>query len=224
MPPVQAPEKILGVSFFNGTAAEAVDEMDRAGGLLVSPVSPALLKLRYDEDYRRALQQANLAIPDSSLLVLLWKIATGRALRKLSGLGYLKCLLRDAAFRKTKLFWVVSSEQAKQRAVNWLSAQGLGIDQQNCYVWTAGPGQDYPLLAEIESRRPDHIVIATTGAGQEKLGLYLRDYLVYRPKIHCVGAALGFLTGAERPIPEWAERFHLGWLFRLMAQPRMIIP
>src|ERR1700736_1688714 len=118
------PERILGISFFNGTAVEAVDEISRTGGLLVAPVSPALLKLKYDEDYRRALQEANLAIPDSSLLVLLWKIATGRALRNLSGLGYLKCLLRDAAFRKTKVFWVVLSEQAKQRAVNWLSAQG----------------------------------------------------------------------------------------------------
>src|SRR3981081_4208069 len=93
MPPVQPPEKILGVSFFNGTAAEAVDEMNQAGGLLLSAASPALPQPRYDEDYRRAFQQANLAMPDSSLLVLLWKMATGRALRKPSGLSYLKCLL-----------------------------------------------------------------------------------------------------------------------------------
>ena len=54
--------------------------------------------------------------------------------------------------------------------------------------------------------------------------MYLREYLLYRPAIHCVGAALGFLSGAERPIPPWAERYQLGWFARLCAQPGMVIP
>jgi UDP-N-acetyl-D-mannosaminuronic acid transferase (WecB/TagA/CpsF family) len=212
----------LGISFFNGTAAEAVAEINRTGGVLVCPASPALVKLRHDEDYRRALQQADLALADSNFLARLWKIATGRRLRNVSGLTYLKCLLQDASFRNSQTtFWVVSSPNAKQRALDWLRANELIIDPQN--VWSAEPGKDYALLQEIETRRLDHVVIAT-GAGQEKLGLYFRDYLLYRPKIHCVGAALGFLTGDERPIPEWADRFHLGWLFRFVAQPGMIVP
>jgi N-acetylglucosaminyldiphosphoundecaprenol N-acetyl-beta-D-mannosaminyltransferase len=56
------------------------------------------------------------------------------------------------------------------------------------------------------------------------LGFYLRESLIYEPRIHCVGAALGFLTGYEHPIPDWAERLNLGWLVRLWAQPRMLFP
>lgn len=216
-------ERILGIPFFNGTAAEAIGQINRAGGLLVCPALPALVKLRYDDDYRRALQQADLAIVDSNFLALLWKIATGRTLRNISGLSYLKHLLHDPIFRNPgATFWIVSSPQAKQRALDWLRAQEFPTDEKN--FWPAAPDQNHALLLEIESRRPDHVVIAMGGTDQEKLGLYLRDYLVYRPKIHCVGAALGFLTGQERAIPEWAERCHLGWLFRLAAQPGMIIP
>ena len=216
-------ERILGISFFNGTAAEAVDEMNRTGGVLVCPASPALVKLKHDQDYRRALQEADIALAGSNFLALLWKIVAGRSLRNVSGLSYLKCLLQDTSFRNSQTtFWIVSSPHAKQRAVDWLRAKELVIDPKN--IWVAEQGEDYELLQKIETRRPDHVVIATVGAGQEKLGLYFRDYLLYRPKIHCIGAALGFLTGVERPIPDWADRFHLGWLFRFVAQPRMIVP
>jgi hypothetical protein len=34
--------KILGIDFFQGTAAEAVDRMGAEGGLLVVPAAPAL--------------------------------------------------------------------------------------------------------------------------------------------------------------------------------------
>jgi exopolysaccharide biosynthesis WecB/TagA/CpsF family protein len=216
-------EKILGVSFFNGTAADALDNINRTSGLLVCPAAPALLKLRYDEDYQRALQGANLALADSNFLAFLWKITTGRTLRNVSGLSYLRCLLNDTSFRKPEAtFWVVSSAPAKQRTLDWLVANEIVINPQN--VWIAERDKHYELLQEIESCHPDHVVIATGGPDQEKLGLYLRDYTLWHPTIHCVGAALGFLTGHEHAIPEWAERSHLGWLFRFMAQPRMIIP
>jgi UDP-N-acetyl-D-mannosaminuronic acid transferase (WecB/TagA/CpsF family) len=49
--------------------------------------------------------------------------------------------------------------------------------------------------------------------------LYLRDQLTFRPAIHCLGAALGFVTGDQKPIPRWADRLYLGWLLRLARNP-----
>jgi N-acetylglucosaminyldiphosphoundecaprenol N-acetyl-beta-D-mannosaminyltransferase len=67
-------------------------------------------------------------------------------------------------------------------------------------------------------------VIAIGSGPQEKLGYYLRENLSYRPAIHCTGAAPGFITGDQNAIPEWADRFFLGWFLRLIAQPRIFIP
>jgi UDP-N-acetyl-D-mannosaminuronic acid transferase (WecB/TagA/CpsF family) len=219
-------ERVLGISFFNGTPAEAVEHLKRAGGLAVMPASPALIKLNYDTEYRLALQKADLALADSGLLVLLWKLARGGHLRKISGITYLKCLLNDCETRKDeKLFWIVSSDAAKLKAITWLRGRSFPIDADACYVADREAQEHaHALLFEIEKCRPRHVIIAIRGTAQEKLGLYLRDFLLYRPNIHCVGAALGFLTGEERPIPEWAERCHMGWFLRLMSQPRMLLP
>ncbi len=217
---------MLGISFFNGTAAEAVKNLTGTGGLAVMPAAPALIKLNHDREYRLALQKADLALADSGLLALLWRLASGRRLKKISGISYLKCLLAECENQKNeKLFWIVSSDAAKQKAIAWLRGRGFPINPEDCYVADREAQEHaHALLFEIEKSHPHHIIIAVGGPAQEKLGLYLRDFLVYRPGIHCVGAALRFLTGEERPIPDWAERCHLGWLVRLISQPRMVLP
>jgi UDP-N-acetyl-D-mannosaminuronic acid transferase (WecB/TagA/CpsF family) len=219
-------ERVLGISFFNGTPAEAAKHLNLTGGFAVMPASPALMKLNYDTGYRTALQKADLALADSGLLVLLWKLARRRRLKKISGIAYLKCLLSDCETRKDeKLFCIVSSDAAKLKAITWLHKRSFPIDADDCYVVDRETQEHgHALLLEIEKRRPRHVIIAIRGIAPEKLGLYLRDFLLYRPSIHCVGAALGFLTGEERPIPDWAERYHVGWLSRLMSQPRMLLP
>jgi N-acetylglucosaminyldiphosphoundecaprenol N-acetyl-beta-D-mannosaminyltransferase len=80
--------------------------------------------------------------------------------------------------------------------------------------------EDRALLTILEQRKPKHIIIGIGGGTQEKLGLYLREHLSYRPAIHCIGAALAFLTGDQKPIPMWADRLYLGWFFRLARAPR----
>jgi len=219
-------DRVLGISFFNGTAGQAVEHLKGTGGLAVMPASPALIKLNYDTEYRLALQKADLALADSGLLVLLWRLVSGRRLRKISGITYLKCLVADCETRKNeKLFWIVSSAAAKHKAITWFHGRGVPINPDDCYVADREEQEHaHALLFEIEKCHPQHVIIAVSGPTQEKLGLYLRDFLLYRPSIHCVGAALGFLTGDEPPIPDWAERCHLGWLVRLVSQPRMFLP
>jgi UDP-N-acetyl-D-mannosaminuronic acid transferase (WecB/TagA/CpsF family) len=79
--------------------------------------------------------------------------------------------------------------------------------------------EDRALLTILEARKPKHIIIGIGGGTQEKLGLYLREHLSYRPAIHCVGAALAFVTGDQKPIPMWADRVYLGWFLRLARAP-----
>jgi len=84
--------------------------------------------------------------------------------------------------------------------------------------------EDEALLGVVRQTRPRHIVIAVGGGNQDKLGRYLLDRLDYRPAVHCIGAAIGFLTGDQVRIPGWADKYYLGWLFRSMAQPNVFVP
>jgi len=220
-------ERVLGISFWNGSASGAVAEVASSGGCVVIPASPALLKLNYDESYRSALQQADIVLPDSELLALIWRMATSRPLRKTSGFEYLTSLLASAPFQQDRsALWIVSSELAKEKAVQWLQLHGHDLAGHSFRIVAAETLSAAPhaLLLEIEKRQPRHVVIALRGAGQEQLGIYFRDYLLYRPAIHCVGAALGFLTGDEPRIPSWTRKFHLAWLARSASQPGLLFP
>jgi UDP-N-acetyl-D-mannosaminuronic acid transferase (WecB/TagA/CpsF family) len=84
--------------------------------------------------------------------------------------------------------------------------------------------EDSALLNRVQACRPGHILIALSGGVQEKLGLYLRENYSHRPAIHCIGAALGFVTGYQVAIPPWADRLYVGWLARLVSNPRKFLP
>jgi len=219
-------EQILGVRFFNGTVDEAVEVMSSAGGLLVVPAAPAVVKICHDEDYRRAVTSADMAIADSGAMVLLWKIFTGRRVERISGLKFLKRLIsRLASHPNERVLWIVPSVAAHEKTIRWLRQVNLtaGAD---FYTAPRYPAQvrDEALVAKIDNHPPAHVVIGIGGGVQEKLGLFLKENLQARPAIHCIGAALGFLTGDQPPIPMWADRFYLGWLLRLLRQPRVFAP
>src|SRR6266513_5681654 len=123
---MHSPEQILGVRFFGGTVDEAVDSLSAGGGLLVVPAAPALVKLSEDEGYRRALVSADMAIADSGAMVLLWRIFTGRRVERISGLKFLKRLVRWlASHPEERVLWIVPSEQAHEKTIDWLRSVTL---------------------------------------------------------------------------------------------------
>jgi exopolysaccharide biosynthesis WecB/TagA/CpsF family protein len=218
---------ILGIRFLNGNAQQAADIVSRSGGVVVVPAAPALVRLRDDEIYRGAMVAADYAIPDSGLMVLSWKILRSETLVRVSGPAYLNALLERPELKEpNQTFFVLPAEEARIKLLDWAGMAGYQIESSDCYVAPryALAVQDQILLKQIAARRPRHVIIAIGNGPQEKLGIYLRDHLSVRPAIHCIGAALGFLTGDQVAIPEWADRFYLGWLLRLFAQPRIFIP
>ena len=219
--------RILGVRFFVGDASEAVD-LGMRPGLVVVPAAPALMELVRDQEYRKALLETDLAITDSGFMVLLWNLMKGDRIQRVSGLEYLKILLLRSEFReKGAVVWVMPSSDALEKNVAWLRSLGLPTQLEDCYVapkYGAGPIVDQALVDMINLRKPRHVIVGLGGGVQEKLGLYLRSHCVPRPSIHCIGAALGFLTGDQVKIPTWADQWILGWLFRCASNPRRFVP
>jgi len=217
-------EQILGVRFFNGSGTDAADYISRNGGYTVVPAAPALANIHRDRDYRRALAESDLAVADSGFMVFLWRVLYRRKIVRTSGLQYLRILLDKKELRKRgRLFLVLPSEIARVKALRFLRREGYEIAAADTYIapiyrWDVADDQ---LVSILKVNQPAHVIIGIGGGVQEKLGLYLRENVAYRPAIHCVGAALGFLTGDQKPIPDWADRLCLGWLLRLVRQPKV---
>ena len=219
--------QILGVKFFAGTAQEAVARIRTSGGFLVAPSAPGMVRLCEDNPYRRAMLAADLVIPDSGLMVLVWRLLQHEKIQRVSGLKYLKELLAKWKDEATpEIFWVLPDGKAQEKLLDWSRRETFAVKIANCYL---APRygleiEDRHLLAQLEQRRPAHVLIAIGSGPQEKLAHYIIERLSYRPAIHCVGAALGFITGDQITIPDWADRFYFGWLLRFLAQPRLFAP
>lgn len=218
---------ILGVRFFVGSAEEAV-QIGLRGGLVVVPAAPALVELQTNEPYRQAVFNADLAITDSGLMVLIWRLLTGQRIARVSGLKYLKQLFEIKALQpRQAVLWIMPTTVARDQNLAWLRSQGYDFTDDDCYLaphYPAGHIHDPALLALVRQRRPRHIVVCLGGGTQERLGLMLKRGCDYQPIIHCIGAAIGFLTGNQVRIPAWADKFFLGWLFRCLSEPAKFIP
>ena len=218
--------QILGIRFFIGNADEAIARLSD-GGLLVVPAAPALKNLAHDPAYREALQNADLVITDSAFMVMIWNQLKRDSIRRVSGLKYLSLLLKQPDFYQPGgSFWIMASEESAQRNSAWLRRQGIQLADQDCYIAPlyGKTIHDPELLKRINQRRPRHIVVSIGGGTQERLGLYLRSELNCKPSIHCIGAAIAFLSGDQVVIPRWADRMYLGWLFRCVSNPRRYMP
>jgi UDP-N-acetyl-D-mannosaminuronic acid transferase (WecB/TagA/CpsF family) len=223
--PKQTLCRILGLEFFVGTAAEAVDCVEQ-GGLVVVPAAPALKNMPTDADYRESLLGADLRITDSALMVLIWNAISRDSIPRLSGLEYLVELLGRPGLRSSPPFWVMPSSSSAETNLTWVRGQGIQTPSEFCYIAPqyAYPLQDQDLLTRIDVLRPRHIIVALGGGTQERLGLYLKRNLTYKPAIHCIGAAIGFLSGDQIKIPMWADRLYLGWLLRCASDPKRYVP
>jgi len=226
---VEVKRRILGIDFFSGSLSDAVVEASQ-GGLCVAPSGPGLADdLVNCSFYSRALTQADLVLPDSGLMCLWSKFLSGKPIKRISGLAFLRAYIVDKNVSLADAFWIMPDHEQSKANRQWIHQKiGVLIQPEACCVAPTypktGPIEDADLLAEIEKRRPRTIFIQIGGGVQERLGFYLRENLSFSSTILCTGAALAFLSGKQARIPDWADRFYMGWFLRCLSNPTVFVP
>ena len=218
--------QILGVNFYVGDVQGAIARLEN-GGLLVVPAAPALKDVAWNQDYREALMNADVAIADSGFMVLFWNLLEGDSIARVSGLKYLReLLLKDTVRTPGNTVWVMAGRTSADKNVEWLNSQGIEVPDECVYLAPlyGSKIEDTELIHKLQTLRPKNVVITVGGGTQERLGLYLKRNLCYLPAIHCIGAAIAFLSGDQVRIPDWADHLYLGWLLRCLSSPRRFIP
>ena len=219
--------KILGIDFFVGDCQQAVDRMLQEKGLLVVPSGPGLKDLGHDMRYREALLGADMAIMDSGLMVLVWNVLERDKVKRVSGLEYINLFLNQPSIiTATDVMWIMAGQESCDRNLAWLKEKDITVPEKNIYIapFYGANVEDEALLSKIREVQPSHIVVTVGGGTQEPLGYYIRKNIDFKPGIHCIGAAIAFLSGDQVKIPMWADKLFLGWFFRCLSQPSRYIP
>jgi UDP-N-acetyl-D-mannosaminuronic acid transferase (WecB/TagA/CpsF family) len=219
---------ILGLDFFAGTPDQLLEALDR-GGLLVAPAAPPLAELDRTPDYHAALQSADIRLPDSAFMTLLALFMKGIVISRFSGLKLMNLLFERGVLRApVQTFWVMPNQNEWTVTQKWLrEKQGINVENDHAYVAPQYPAvgkiEDAALMKHIQSIQPKYIIIALGGGTQERLGAWLKTVLPPSTAILCTGAAISFLTGTQAPIPAWADRFYLGFLWRIARNPKVFL-
>jgi len=218
---------ILGIDFFKGKVEDVV-QLLKSGGLLVVPAAPALITITWDQQYYQSLQDADVVIPDSGYMTMIWNLFKRDNIKRISGLEFLISFLNCYDIQKECDILIVDPRPADAALnLNYLRDHNFTVTPDASYIapmYKKDNVIDVALLGVIEKRKPKYILVNLGGGVQEKLGAYLKANLSYSPAIICTGAAIAFLTGVQAKIPTWADKYYMGWFLRCIDKPRLYIP
>ncbi|MFN3382487.1 MAG: WecB/TagA/CpsF family glycosyltransferase [Runella zeae] len=214
---------ILGIAFWDYSVESCYEHLNQKGGLMMAPSGPGLGSIAREKEYYESVQQADVAIPDSGYMVLLWNLFRRPKIKRLSGLAFINYFVEQFPKETNRRLLLVNPTPDEQRTnVAYLQSLGVAITEQDCYIaplYAKGKVEDAALCAFIEAKKPDWVLINIGGGTQEILGAYLKKHLSYQPALICTGAAIAFKTGKQVHIPAWADQLYLGWLVRIASAP-----
>ena len=209
------------IKFYSGDYDQIKYEFDK-GGVLVAPAASALANIDTDKQYYSSLKNSKIAILDSGFFCILLRIFRFQKVKKLSGFLFLKTFLDNFKNQK-KILFIDPSRKSNILNIKFLKSKK--IINFKTYI---APNYnkkffDLKLLNLINKYKPKYIVINIGGGSQEPLAIYINKNIKYNASIMCTGAALAFMTGEQAPINKFIDRIYLGWLTRIIWNPKLYL-
>jgi len=216
--------RIFNIKFINGDYKTAYKLLSN-GGLMVAPSGPGLSNIDKEKKYYTALREADFAIPDSGLMVILSRLFFNIKIKKMSGPKFFRRFIKEEFLMEDNVLFSIDPNNVEStKNKKYLNSQGIPILDEYHYEapkYNKENIVDFKLLEILENlkNKPKYILINLGGGIQERLGLFLKKRLSYKVGIICTGAAIAFETGSQAKIPKIIDEIYLGWLARIIQNP-----
>jgi N-acetylglucosaminyldiphosphoundecaprenol N-acetyl-beta-D-mannosaminyltransferase len=212
---------VMGVPVDNVTMGEALDRamdlMEQPGtAYCVTPNAEMVYESLFDGDFRQILAQADLVLPDGAGVVLGAKILGTPVKQKVAGIDFATNLMERLS-RTDKTVYLLGSKPG----VADLAAENLQKRFPGLKIAGTHDGyfqEDGPILAEINQKKPDVLLVCLGFPKQEK---FMHDH---RQDLSVgfmagLGGSLDGFAGTAKRAPKWMIRCNLEWLYRLVKEP-----
>jgi exopolysaccharide biosynthesis WecB/TagA/CpsF family protein len=201
-------------------AAEAARFGQDRYGYVVTPNVDHLVRYHEDAGFRACYQDATYVLLDSRVAAPLIRILKGVRVPVCPGSDLTLALLAQRAESPDRIVFIGGS--AEQSAAIAARFRLSNVRHHNPPLgFITDPDAVERCLEFIEAASPFRFCFLAVGSPQqEALARMLGARGKARGLALCVGAALNFLTGAEKRAPLWMQRSALEWLYRLTQDPR----
>jgi len=222
---------LFGLPISNVSMAEAVQRI--ANGIedgTTQQIATANLDFARNARKNSYLQQVicdcSLVLPDGApMLWASWLL--GRPLKqRVTGVDLIPELAKLSAERGYRIFLLGSNDENAQRATQILAARFPGARFVGWYSpepTALGEMDDNEILSKIHAARPDILLVAFGNPKQELWIDRNRERLGVRVAIG-IGGSLDMIAGTVRRAPRFVQKMHMEWMFRLLQEPRRLLP
>jgi len=214
---------LLGVRVHAVTLAQTLDWIEavvaaRAPRQLCTANPEFLVAAQADVEFREVLNRADLVIPDGIGVVWAARWLGQRLPERVAGADLVVKIAERGAARGWRIFFLGAAEGVAQRAAGTLQARYPGFIIAGTYAGSPRPEDEAEIVARVTAARPDILFVAYGHPKQDKWIARNRGRLGV-PLSLGVGGAFDFIAGVVPRAPQWVQRLHLEWLYRLWRQP-----
>src|SRR3989338_7933969 len=226
-------EKIFGIPIDNISMAEALEmtkEMLEKGNPRteraeqssydgkqhkIFTLNPEILLLgRKNQDYKKVLQSADLALPDGIGLVWLGRIFGMRFKKRVAGTDFMEKLAELAGQTGKSIFLLGGRNGAAEKTANALKTKFPNLKISG-YLEDQNQWQNCAEIFKAD------ILFVALGAPKQEVWIYDNLPKLQNIKIAVgVGGAFDFISGKIPRAPKLLREIGLEWMWRLMMEPR----
>ncbi|MBE0546010.1 MAG: WecB/TagA/CpsF family glycosyltransferase [Verrucomicrobia bacterium] len=222
------PIAMLGVAFDNLTLRETVGRIEsmiasHRSHYVVTANVDFLAVARRDVELQHILLNAHLVLCDGTPLVWASRLFGNPLPERVAGADVVPALIRVAAEKHYRLFFLGATEEANTQAITQLLARfpGLEISHYSPPFRSLLEMDDAEIIRRIRAAKPDLLFVAFGCPKAEKwVARHYPELGV--PVAIGVGATIDFLAGRVKRAPLWMQHGGVEWIFRLSQEPRRL--
>lgn len=175
-----------------------------------------------DDEFKAALQQSDILLPDGIAIVQSIKLLTGKKIKKIAGADLHDFLLSHYNAIGGSCFYLGSSQatldKIKRRVLAEYPHLQVGVYSPP-YKAEFSEEDSLNMIEAVNNFKPDVLFIGMTAPKQEKWANKYKDKLDVK-KICSIGAVFDFFAGnVKRPGKFWIK-MGMEWFFRLTNEPK----
>ena len=225
LPRVRVGKLSLDVVDFEG-ALDAIDRLirNKNGGTVFTPNVDHVVMAEHDERFRTAYAAAALSLVDGTPVLWASRLLRTPLPAKISGSDLVMPLMRRAAERGHRVYFLGGAEGVAELAKSKLEAALPGIrivGTDASRIDVNQPLETDEVVQRIRRAEPDLVLVAL-GAPKQELWSFTRTELLKPAVLIGVGASLDFVAGIQKRAPSWMSKAGLEWLYRLAQEPRRL--
>ena len=215
---------VLGVGFDNFTMEEAVAEgvrqMNEPGAHYVVTPNPEIVEVcREDVEARRAVNGADLVIPDGIGGIYGAKILGTPLKQKLPGIEFAEHLMEKMAEEKKTLYLLGAKPGIAEQAAEKLRERYPGLVIAGTHDGYFQ--KDEPVVADIRASMAD-VVFVCLGAPKQEKWMARNGTATGAHLLLGLGGSLDVFAGVVQRAPEIFSKTGMEWFYRLLKQPSRI--